>query len=211
MIIKANGIFSFLLVLSFLIGGCTTKEKRKYIEINNKIKQEVEDVVFGNDTASNTIFLYASYNCKFCRYLFKRTFPKLKENYLDKGLVKVVVKWIDFGEDIHSLYALKAASCIYKYGSYDTFHELLLTNPAVIVSDDFRALIDDIMAENHEIAECMMTDDNYEFLKRNIKEFRANKLSGTPCLVLNNHAYGGFISFENLQQVMKEEFKFLNN
>lgn len=197
-----------LLVLILLVCSCGSKKEKRYSEVVNSIEQKPEDVIFGNDTVSNTIFLYASYNCRYCRYLFKRTFPQLQEKYLDKGLVKVVVKWVDFGEDPNSLYALQAASCIYRYGYYDKFHELLLTNPSVIVSEDFRVLLDDIMTENNEIAECVLFSNSYSYLKANVTEFRANKLSGTPCLVMNKHAYGGFISFEDLEIAMKSEFIF---
>ncbi len=198
----------FCIAFACLVGGCNKKSQKRYKEIEFKVEQKSEDVVFGNDTASHTIFLYASYNCKFCRYLFKKTFPGLKEKYLDKGLIKVVIKWVDFAEDPLTLYALKAGSCIYRYGSYDKFHELLLTNPSVIASDDFRALVDDIMAENYEIAQCVLADNNYSYLKSNVQEFRDNNLHGTPCMVINNHAYGGYFPFKILDEIVKREFKF---
>ncbi len=168
--------------------------------------QSYEDVVFGNDSSANTIFLFASYDCKYCRYLFLKTFPELKEKYLDSGLAKVVVKWVSFGENPSSLYALQAASCIAQYGSYDKFHELLLTNPSVIVSEDFRELIDDIMAENYEIAECIVSNKDFSYLKENVRLFRENNLSGTPCLIINNRVYSGYRPFKELDVILKEEF-----
>ena len=43
------------------------------------------------------------------------TYPELKKNYLDTGKLKLVVKWLDFGERPQMLNALQAASCISRY------------------------------------------------------------------------------------------------
>lgn len=205
------GIKSYVygvLIIFIGFGGCKSKSNKEYVEVNANIVQNPEDVVFGSNNSLHTIFLYASYNCKYCRYLFSRTFPKLTENYLDKNIVKVVVKFVELSENSNSFYALSAASCIYRFGYYEKFHELLLTNPAVVVTEDFHRLVDDIMSENYSIAQCITENKDYSNLKKNIKEFRSLKFSGTPTLVINHHAYSGYVSFENLDKILKKEFNF---
>ncbi len=194
------------LVLVFVI-GCGTGTNQDVKTIDGNVVQNSEDVVFGNDSAENTIFLYASYNCQYCRYLFSRTFSELKQHYLDKGLVKVVVKFVDFGEDPQTRYALKAASCIYRYGTYQKFHELLLADPAIVASEKFRVLVDDIMAENPDIAECLLSKTDTDFLKENLEEFRQKQFTGTPTMVINSHVYTGFVSYEKIDAILKEEFE----
>lgn len=194
------------LTLMLLI-GCGTKAKQDVKTIESNLVQNTEDIVFGNDSASNTIFLYASYNCQYCRYLFSRTFLGLKENYLDRGLVKVVLKFVDFGDDPQTKYALKAASCIYRHGSYQKLHELLLADPAIVATEKFRVLIDDIMAENPDIAECILSKAGDDFLNTNLEEFREHQFTGTPTMVINQHVYTGFISFEKIDAILKKEFE----
>ena len=174
--------------------------------MDKKITQHKNDIVFGINTAPHTIFLYASYNCRYCRFLFSRTFPELEKQYVNNGKIKVVIKFVELSENPHSLYALKAASCIYKFGHYKPLHKLLLTNPSVVATNEFDELINDIMAENDKIAECILSNNDYLYLKHNISEFRGNKLSGTPCMIINNHVYSGFMSYENLNKVIKKEF-----
>ncbi len=197
-------------ILMIIIGlyACDNTSKREFVEVGEEIVQEPEDVVFGNDTASHSVFLYASYNCKYCRFLFSRTIPKLKEKYLDKNTVKVVVKFVELSENADSFYALNAAGCIYRFGQYEKFHELLLANPAVVITDDFYSLVDDIMSENPDIAQCITENQDYSYLKKNIKDFRNFKFTGTPTMVINNHAYSGYISFENLDKIIEREFNF---
>ncbi|SMO65179.1 Protein-disulfide isomerase [Saccharicrinis carchari] len=206
--LKRNYIYTVCFCLAMLVfGGCKNAQEQGVRRIEAILQQNAEDIVFGNETAKHTIFLYASYNCQYCRYLFSRTFPGLKENYLDKGLVKVVLKFVDFGEDPQTQYALKAASCIYRHGNYHKFHELLLADPAIVASEKFRALVDDIMAENTDIAQCVLSKPDSDFLKNNLKEFREHQFTGTPTMVINKHVYTGFVSFEKIDAIIKKEFE----
>lgn len=203
---KRRGQLLFLVVVLILNVSCSNKKNKTFQLIETELVQKPQDVVFGSNDASHTLFLYASYNCKFCRYLFLKTFPKLKENYLDKGILKVVIKWTEFSEDEKSMYSLNVGSCVYQHGTYETYHKLLLTNPTVIAGDDFQELVFDLMEDNNEIAECILNNTDYSYLRNNIKEFRKLGFTGTPTMVMNKHAYGGYVSFEHLNSIIKKEF-----
>ena len=202
---RMNKLIVITSVCLFLVIGCKNKSTLRYRNLESEISQHAEDVVFGNDTCSSTLFLYASYNCQYCRYLFSMTFPELTERYLDKGLLKVVVKWVDFTENPRIMEALQAGSCIYQFGKYQKYHDLLLANPNVIGTEDFQELLNDIMAKNETIAQCILNNNDYKHLKENLKEFRAYKFSGTPTMVINKHVYKGFMTFEKLDEMLKRE------
>lgn len=201
-------LISLSIILGMLLlSTCRTKTREKPFEtLIHEVEQQDEDVVFGYDASPETVFMYASYHCDFCRYFFSRTYPDLKTNFLDNGKLKLVVKWVDFQDNQQVLYALQAASCIGRFGVYEKYHQLLLVNPEVVFTEDFAQLIDDIMEDNSEIAQCILQNNDYEYLRTNVKEFRENNLSGTPTFVLNNHAYSGFISYDNFVKLIKKEF-----
>ena len=186
--------------------SCQSKSPgNSYKAVDHVVEQKTGDVIFGDEGAPKTIFMYASYHCKFCRYFFSLTYPELKANYLDKGRLKLVVKWVDFNDNPQVLYSLQAASCIGRFGVYEKFHQLLLVNPEVVFTADFVQLVDDIMEDNPKIAECILQNNDYAYLRENVKEFRENELSGTPTFVINNRAYSGFISYENLSKLLEKE------
>jgi len=200
-------IFLAILLCMLALYSCRSKSGMKsYETVNREIKQKTEDVIFGDDAAPQTVFMYASYHCDFCRYFFSRTYPDLKTSFLDKGELKLVVKWVDFEENPQVLYALQAASCIGRFGIYEKFHQLLLVNPEVVFTEDFARLIDDIMEDNPEIAQCVLQNNDYEYLRSNVMEFHENNLSGTPTFILNKHAYSGFISYNNFVKLLKNEY-----
>lgn len=175
--------------------------------VEHPVSGQEGDVILGDEAAPATVFMYASYHCIYCRYFFSRTFPDFKTNYLDTGKAKLVVKWVDFQENPQVMRALQAASCISRFGIYEKYHELLLVNPDVVFTEDFALLIDDIMERNQDIAECILNDPNFEYIRSNTKEFRNNNLNGTPAFILNNHVYNGFISYENFVKLLNKEFK----
>jgi protein-disulfide isomerase len=198
-------IFVIIAILMGLVSCRSKPPVKTYETVNHEVVQKTGDVIFGDDAAPKTVFLYASYNCDFCRYFFSRTYPELKTNFLDSGKLKLVVKWVELNENRKVLYALQAASCIGRFGVYEKFHQLLLVNPAVVFTEDFAQLVDDIMEDNLEIAECILQNNGYEYLRDNVKEFRENKFSGTPTFVMNNHAYSGFISYDNFKKLIEKE------
>ncbi|WP_163715714.1 thioredoxin domain-containing protein [Mangrovibacterium lignilyticum] len=200
-------VTAFLLL--FAAGACTNADKtgKPSGKIVNVTDRE-EDVVFGDVKAPQEIIMYSSYDCKFCRKFFATTYPELREKYLDTGKVKLVVKWLDFGERPEMLNALQAASCISRFGVYEKFHELLNFNPAVVYTPEFEELLGDIMQRNQFIAECIVNNNNYEYLKSNLREFSENEIPGTPAFILNTNIYTGYRSFDRLESIMINEFEF---
>jgi protein-disulfide isomerase len=196
----------FLLITGLMLVSCQEEMKnKKTTTIKYPVNEQTGDIILGDYNAPETLFMYATYHCKYCRYFFSRTYPELKKNYLDKGKLKLVIKLVDFSDNTQTLYAWQAASCISQFGVYEKFHKLLLTNPDVIFSDDFNQLVDDIMQNNPEIEQCILENNDYSYLRNNVKEFRKNNLSGTPAFIVNKHTYSGFISYENIKKLLNKE------
>ncbi len=72
-------------------------------------RREGEDMVMGAPTAPVTLIEYASLTCPHCAHFDEETFPKLKSEYIDRGLVKYVYR--DFPLDRVALQASKIARC----------------------------------------------------------------------------------------------------
>lgn len=200
-------IKALVLLVAVLLGACSHPNKTAEFQVVEPPVEHENDVVFGAPDAAHTIFMYASYHCNYCRYFFSRTFPKLKEEYLDTGKLKLAVKWLDLSDRPEILNALQAAVCIGKYGVYEKYHELLLVNPDVVFEPEFQELLDDIMQHNEAIAECMLHNNDYHYLRSNVAEFRNRKLAGTPSFVLDDHAYSGYLSFESIEALIAKEFE----
>lgn len=201
-------IISFILlcVIGYIISNKTIQHKtssKASIEVHiNKY-----DIIFGTPDAANSIYIYSSYKCGFCRKFFKEVYPKLKKNYLDKGKLNLIVKLIEPNEDIDMIYALQVAISVHKYGEFDKLHELLVHNYKVVYTSDFKSLCEDFMQKNTEIAKAVLENDDYKYLRANYKEFTDLKFSGTPGFVINKQIYKGFKKYEEFENIIEKEFK----
>lgn len=92
----------------------------------SKIDIEGEPSI-GSEDAQVTIVEYTDYQCPFCRRHATSTFPQLKQDYIDTGKVRYVVK--DFpvpqlGHD-RAVKMAKAANCAQEQGMYWEAHRKL--------------------------------------------------------------------------------------
>ncbi|WBU63681.1 DsbA family protein [Paracoccus aerodenitrificans] len=69
----------------------------------------VDDLVLGEESAPLTIYEYASFTCPHCATFHQESFPKLKEEYIDTGLVRFIQRDVYF--DQVGLWAGALARC----------------------------------------------------------------------------------------------------
>ena len=162
------------------------------------------DISYGPDTARLTIYMFATYTCRHCRAFLGLDLPVIQSRYIDSGLVRIVVKPIDLGENRDMMSALQLAGCMNRDGLADDIIELLMTEPSAVYSDEFRELIDDIINSNPVLAECLVADD-FEYIKKNNELFSATHSKGTPIFVVDGHLYSGHRKIDQFCKIIDYE------
>jgi len=172
-------------------------------------RQEGPDMVMGLATAPVTIIEYASLTCPHCAAFHTDTLPKLKSEYIDKGLVRFVYR--DYPLDGAALNASMIARCAGP-ARYFTFLDVMfkqqstwargntvpeLTNNLKrlvrlgnMPPDEFDACLAKKEIETAVLAQRMAGD----------QEFR---ITGTPTIIVNGSKHQGAPTFEALDQVLK--------
>jgi protein-disulfide isomerase len=163
------------------------------------------DIVYGADSADLTIFLFSNYSCSFCRKFFAFVYPKLKEEYIDKGKVKLIVKPVDLTNNENVINSLKIAVCINEYGKFDKLNKLLLFEPQVVYTKEFSDLIDEFIEKDEYVAECMLGGESDEYVVENILIFKGFKLTGTPTFIINNRVYKGYNDYDKFKKLVEKE------
>jgi len=80
--------------------------------------------ILGNSTAKVAISVFSDYQCPFCGQFVFDVMPKLRSDYIDKGLVKFVVRDLAFlGPE--SKDAALATKCASVQGKYWEYHDYL--------------------------------------------------------------------------------------
>ncbi|WP_158275625.1 DsbA family protein [Marinilabilia rubra] len=194
----------FVLIIIKLVNYYSDKNNSER-PLEKPLTESENDIVWGSPDASLTMYMFSSYKCKFCSLFFTEVFPEINEKYIDTGTLKVVLKPVNLREDENMMKAIQASVCVNKFGKFEKFHELLITNPNVVKTEDFQVLLDDFIAANPDIAQCLLENNDYEYIRKNNKEFSANNFSGTPTFVIEGKIYSGFRNFEQFEDIFQNE------
>ena len=107
---------------------------------------EVKLISEGNKDAKIRLVLYESLTCSHCANFHNKIYPKLKEDFIDKGLVKVEFK--NFPLDMAAFNASKIAHCK-NDGNSEVLH-FLYQNQTKWVKGDTIEKINSHLKQNQE-------------------------------------------------------------
>src|SRR5207245_2655051 len=83
----------------------------------------------GKSGASVTMIEFADFQCPFCGAFFSQTLPQIKQNYIDTGKIKFVLKNFPL-VNLHpnAMEAANAAECANEQGKFWSYHNALFGN-----------------------------------------------------------------------------------
>lgn len=109
-----------------LNGSAASTVERKTVGVGNLPIQ-------GKESAAVTLVEFSDYECPFCSRHFVQTEPQIKEDYIDKGIVKFYYRDYPLSQ-IHpgAEKAAEAARCAGDQNKYWEYHDALFQNQANI-------------------------------------------------------------------------------
>lgn len=151
--------------------------------------------MMGNESANVTVVEFGDYQCPYCRQFDERTFPQIKENYIDTGEVKFYyVNFAFLGDDSNK--AAAASECVYdRTGNSEEFwdfHHAVFDNQG---SENSGWVTTDLMMElarnNTEgldydgLRQCIANEDTMDEVNSDRQMASANGVTSTPTVFVN--------------------------
>jgi protein-disulfide isomerase len=102
-----------------------------------------QDRVLGKADAAITIVEYASLSCPHCAHFANAVLPKLKENWIDTGKAKLVLR--DFPLDEPALRAEMLARCVPPERFYPLVEMMFETQDKWVVAKEWRAALEKLV------------------------------------------------------------------
>ena len=189
-----NKIFTLLLFI-FLNHGLSASEK-------------IKPIIEGNINAKVKIIVYESLTCSHCANFHKNVYPKLKDEFLDKGLVSIEFR--NFPLDIAALNASKLAHCK-NDGKANVLHFLYLKQEDWIEGNTIEKLnlnLENIIKKqnfNLNFDSCI-ADKNIEdyILEDRIEGVKKFKINATPTIIINDKKFEKALNFKNLKKALEK-------
>ncbi len=139
----------------------------------------------GAADAPVVIVEFIDYQCPFCAHHFRTTLPVLREQYVDTGKLRYVVRHFPL-EAIHdkAFKAHEAAHCADEQGHYWPMHERLLTHQEVVDRDGLIAMAEAVGLDRKAFVACLDSGRQAAAVRADIAAGNAAGVSGTPSFFL---------------------------
>jgi protein-disulfide isomerase len=169
---------------------------------------KINPIYEGNPDAKIKLIVFESLTCGHCADFHKNIYPDLKENFIDKGLVKIEFR--SFPLDMAALNASKIAHCK-NDGKSDILHflfenqkkwakgneieEVNLKLKKILENEKYDIDIDKCI--NNKKIEDHILEDRIEAVKK-------FKINATPTLIINNKKFDKPLNYKNLEKTIKK-------
>jgi protein-disulfide isomerase len=178
---------------------------------------EGDDMVIGNPNAPVTLIEYASLTCPHCAAFENGTWPRLKREYIDTGLVRFIYR--DFPLDNFAFSAAVIARCAGPERFF-SFIEVFFAQQdswtrvprsATTPDEQSQAIMGNLRQlarlggmSDAQFDQCVANRDLQNIvLSHRMRGQNEMQVQGTPTFFINGNRYNGAYSFEALDQVLR--------
>ena len=188
-------------VLFFVFLTSTNLKTQTILDISEN------DFVIGNDDAPVTIIEYASLSCSHCAEFHTETLPKILEEYVDKGLAKIVFR--DFPLNYPALMGSMVLRCVsedvryqYQEALYELQSKWVFRDTAKTKQELYKIMQSGGM-KKEEFDKCIENVDlENEILVGLMNAQEEFNIKSTPSFVINGEVLGGNKSIKVFRQII---------
>lgn len=172
--------------------------------------EPLKDIVLGKDSAPVTIYEYSSMTCPHCATFHKDTLPKLKQDWIDTGKAKLVLR--DFPLDPLALAASMLAHCAGPDRYYGFVDVLFQTQAQWARSDNPGQALKNIARlggiPEDKFDACLKDEPLMTAIKARQNEAQTKyNISSTPTFVIEGDKIEGAQSYDKFADVLKKHSK----
>ncbi|MDO8467223.1 MAG: DsbA family protein [bacterium] len=170
-----------------------------------------DDVVLGSVDAPVTLVEFGDYQCPFCGRFFSQVEPKIREEYIKTGKVKMIYRDFAFlGPE--SVEASMASQCAAEQKKFWEYHDGLY---AAEVSDGrehngnlseifFKSLASSLGLDRTRFDSCLSSKKYFKEVEKDYADGLAAGVTGTPTTFVNGKALSGAVPYEQIKVAIDE-------
>ena len=171
-------------------------------------KADIKSITEGNVDAKVKLIVFESLTCSHCADFHKNIYPKLKEDFLDKGLVNIEFR--NFPLDLASFNASKLAHCK-NDGKSDLLHFLYKNQSKWVKGktiEDINKHLKNIVLENEtglDFEDCLINQSIEDHvLNDRISAVKKFNIEATPTLIINDKKFDNPHNYKKLKKTIEK-------
>ena len=172
------------------------------------------DPYLGKQDAKVILVEFADFQCPSCALFHFGAGSAIFEEYVKKGLVKIVFKDFPFlGEESYS--AAYAAGCAKEQGKFWEYHDYLFEyrmkneteNSGAFSVANLISFAEKIGLNRETFSDCLWSEKYKDKVAKDLEDGKNAGVTATPTIFINGRKEEGLLSFESYQKIIEEELK----
>lgn len=165
----------------------------------------------GDANAKVMIVEYSDFQCPYCKRFYDQVLPRILEDYVKTGKVRLTFKHYAFlGEE--SRLAAQASECAAEQGKFWEYHDLLYSqntgaNPAFFSKSNLAQLAAQIKLGGAAYTKCVDDAATLARIQEDAEEGTRIGVRGTPTFLVNGKLLVGAQPFEAFQTAIEDALK----
>jgi protein-disulfide isomerase len=149
-----------------------------------------EAYALGSEQAKVTLVEFTDYQCPFCNMFHTSTFPEIKKQFVDTGLVRFVSR--DLPLEIHeqAFEAARAARCAGEQDRYWEVRDWLSSHPDQLTKEAIITAAKQAGADGPSFQACLESERHREDIRKDMADANAVGITGTPGFVIGRTSNG---------------------
>lgn len=172
-----------------------------------------DDPFLGQPSAPVVMVVFSDYQCQPCRSFYAQTLPRLKQEYIDAGTVRLIFRDFPLASNPYAVLAANTAQCAGEQGSYWQLHDLLFEHGELIDRGEVDSVVSlATKVDKKRLMSCISSSRYNREIEADIAAGREIGMKGAPGFFLgrkgaNDRFEGLFIRgsqpFEYLSEVLQ--------
>ncbi len=167
----------------------------------------VEDMALGQDDAPVTIIEFASLTCPHCAEFHRDIFPRIKDDYIESGKVRLVYRDYPIGPLAYT--AAMMARCGGKERFFGFLEVLYRTQQSWVTAKDpvgALAKVGRLGGMSRKTLDACLNDQELleVIIRGRLDGENTFEVSSTPTLIINDKKYVGLKSYDEIRAILDE-------
>jgi protein-disulfide isomerase len=163
----------------------------------------------GSPEAKVTMVEFSDFLCPFCAQFAIWTLPKIEEEYVETGKVKLIFRNLPIHGEVAAR-AAEAALCAHEQGQFWEYHDRLFADSLnrgrkAFTPENLVALAVELGLDGEGFELCLDSRRYSSAVEEDIAEGKRLGVQGTPTFFINDRKIVGAQPYENFRRVIEEE------
>lgn len=175
------------------------------------------EIVIGDPQAPVTMVEYGKYSCSHCSDFQKEALPRIKENYIDTGKVKLVTRRVS--PKVLSLFALCGANQNkfeavdgYLFSNVSDFYSQVIglkdkEKAKQVFSEWVLEMVNQTGLDPKQFQDCLNSKEEQNKVTHWLEEFESKDTRGTPTFFINGEKVSGNRNYSHFEKIINQALR----